>query len=155
MIEKLSLDKIESLHPKIKDEVKILYEQAQALLPPGITIRITQGLRTIAYQNELYAQGRTKPGKIVTNATGGRSYHNYGLAFDFCLIKDGKAIWTIDNNWMAVVNIFIDAGYTWGGNFKKIKDYPHLEKTFGYNYKYLVAKHINKDFIPGTEYVNI
>jgi len=44
--------------------------------------RILYGYRSIQEQNEIYAQGRTKPGKIVTNAKGGQSFHNFGLAID-------------------------------------------------------------------------
>ena len=46
------------------------------------------GLRTFEDQDKLYAQGRTKPGQIVTNARGGDSLHNYGLAADYVL--DGQ-----------------------------------------------------------------
>lgn len=46
------------------------------------------GYRPIPEQDGLYAQGRTKPGLIVTNARGGQSYHNQGIALDFCRDKD-------------------------------------------------------------------
>lgn len=154
-MDKVSLDRINLLHPAIRDEVKALYNIATQLMPSGTILRITQGLRTVDEQNRLYAQGRTLSGKIVTKAKGGSSYHNYGLAFDFCLVKDGKVSWEVNNLWLGVVKLFTDAGYTWGGNFKSIKDYPHLEKTFGYNWKELLQKHNKKDFITGTEYVNI
>lgn len=42
------------------------------------------GLRTHAEQEALYAQGRTAPGAIVTKARGGESFHNFGIALDFC-----------------------------------------------------------------------
>ena len=48
----------------------------------GVTVKIICGTRTIKEQNELYAIGRTKAGKKVTNAKGGSSFHNYGIAFD-------------------------------------------------------------------------
>ncbi|WP_305953442.1 M15 family metallopeptidase [Paenibacillus sp. P32E] len=57
-----------------------------AAMPEESNIVITQGLRTIAEQDALYAQGRTKPGQIVTNARGRTSYHNFGLAVDFALL---------------------------------------------------------------------
>jgi peptidoglycan L-alanyl-D-glutamate endopeptidase CwlK len=136
-----TINRINQLHPKIKDEVKKLVEKANAQLTGNAEMVITQGLRTIAEQDALYAQGRTKPGKIVTNAKGGSSYHNYGLAIDFTLIIDGKnVVWDTqkdfdkDNiaDWLEVVKVFTDAGYEWGGNFKTFKDYPHFQKTFGY-----------------------
>lgn len=154
-MDKVSLDRINLLHPAIRDEVKALYNIASLLMPDGTILRITQGLRTIEEQNKLYAQGRTTPGKIVTKAKGGASYHNYGLAFDFCLIKDGSVSWEVNDLWLGVVKLFTDAGYVSGGNFKSIKDYPHLEKTFGHTWKTLLKKYNNKEFIKGTEYVII
>jgi len=156
--------KIALLHPKIRDEVKTLIDKAQALISPHLTIRIVQGLRTIDEQNKLYAQGRTTAGKIVTNAKGGSSYHNYGTAFDFAFLVDGKEIswdtkkdWDGDHvsDWMEVVKVFKDAGYTWGGDFSSIVDMPHLEKNFGHNWRDLLAKYNAKDFITGTQYVNL
>lgn len=72
--------RIQLLHPKLRDEVTFLVNQANAQLTKHSEVRIVQALRTIEEQNELYAQGRTKAGKKVTNAKGGQSYHNYGLA---------------------------------------------------------------------------
>lgn len=43
---------------------------------------VTEGYRSGARQDQLYAQGRTRPGEIVTNAKAGQSAHNYGLAVD-------------------------------------------------------------------------
>jgi hypothetical protein len=43
---------------------------------------VTEGHRTYERQRELYAQGRTAPGAIVTQALPGESAHNFGLACD-------------------------------------------------------------------------
>lgn len=149
MIDSISIQRIELLHPKIKDEVMALYFKAQALMPEGITIRIVQGVRTFPEQHSLYLQ---RP--RVTKADAGQSYHNYGLAIDFCLMKDGKLIWEVNDNWMKVVHVFKDAGYEWGGDWK-FKDNPHLQKVFGLNWRDLLIKYNKHDFIPGTEFVNI
>ena len=163
-MDKVTEQRIALLHPKIREEVKKLVVEADSAISSKLTIRIVQGLRTIAEQNALYAQGRTTPGKIVTKAKGGSSYHNYGLAIDFAFLIDGKEIswdtakdWDGDKiaDWLEVVKIFLKAGYGWGGNFKSIKDFPHLEKTFGYTWQQLLAKHNKKDFISGTTYVNL
>ena len=115
-------------------------------------IRVTQALRTIKEQNDLYAIGRTKPGKKVTNARGGQSIHNYGFAVDICLIIDGKtASWDTakdwDNDqvadWYECVKIFAKYGWDWGGNWKKFKDLPHFDKK-GYNNWRKLAK-LKKD----------
>lgn len=125
-----SASKLNGLHPVVLAATERLIERTFA---QGVPIVITQGLRTIAEQNELYAQGRTKPGKIVTNARGGYSNHNFGVAIDFVLLMpDGKSVsWEINDNWMTVVRIAKELGFDWGGDWLKFKDYPHLEMTFG------------------------
>lgn len=59
----------------------------------GIPIIITSGYRSHARQAALYAQGRTTPGKRVTNAKPGTSWHNYRLAFDVARYEDGVTSW--------------------------------------------------------------
>ncbi|GFR56209.1 peptidase M15 [Bacillus sp. CN2] len=111
-----------------------------AALKKGITVVITEGFRSIEEQNELYRQGRSKKGNIVTYAKGGESYHNYGLAIDFALQKkDGSLIWdmTYDGNrngtpdWLEVVSIAKTLGFDWGGDWRGFKDYPHLQMIPG------------------------
>jgi peptidoglycan L-alanyl-D-glutamate endopeptidase CwlK len=137
----ITLARIELLHPKLRAEAKEIYIAIYNALKGRAAVRFTQTLRTIAEQDALYAQGRTKPGKKVTNAKGGSSYHNYGLAIDICLIIDGKeASWnTLKDfdgdgvaDWMEAVAIFKSRGWEWGGDFKSIKDAPHFQKTFGF-----------------------
>lgn len=94
-------------------------------------IIITQGYRSIEEQNRLYSQGRTTSGKIVTNAKGGQSAHNYGLAFDFAPLINGKIDWDDIDKFKTVAAIGIKAGLRWGGDWIKSKDYPHLEYTNG------------------------
>lgn len=166
----LSIERVELLHPKIRQEVNNIISHAETILPYNVAIRVVQSLRTIKEQNALYAKGRTKPGTIVTNARGGSSFHNYGLAIDFAILvdKDGNGTydelsWDIkkDNDkdgiadWLEVVRLFEAAGYEWGGKWSSIKDYPHLQKSFGYSWRQLLIKHQKRDFIPGTEYVVI
>ena len=92
--------KLQGVHPLVAGKARQLIEQAYK---EGINVIITQGLRTVEEQNELYAQGRTKPGKIVTNAKGGYSYHNYGLAFDFAVLNaDGSVNWNVNEKWKRV-----------------------------------------------------
>ena len=167
----ITLQRANLLHPAIRQQViDTITSIENNSFPATVKIRIVQGLRTIEEQNELYAQGRTKPGPIVTNAKGGSSYHNYGLAFDFVLMydKDNNGTyealsWDINydfdkdgaRDWQEVVQAFKASGYTWGGDFMSITDNPHLEKTFGYNWRDLLAKYNTKDFIPGTAYVKL
>lgn len=169
MRDTISTKRVALLHPKIRNEVITLIDKAEANLP-FVAIRIVQGLRTFEEQNELYAKGRTQPGPRVTNSKGGQSYHNYGLAIDFALLydtnKDGKfdlLSWDTlkdfdrdgESDWMEVVDIFEEAGYTWGGRFTSLKDNPHLEKTFGNNWRKLLAMHDAGEFMIGEKYVDV
>jgi len=137
------MSKIDTLHPLIRAEVQTLVDKINSsVLKGNVKMVVTQGLRTFAEQDKLYAQ-RPK----VTNAKGGQSIHNYGLAFDFCLADGGKLIWDTNKDfdgdkipdWMEVVKVFKDAGYAWGGDFKSIVDKPHFEKTFGHTWQQLLA----------------
>jgi len=168
MRDKISIARAQQLHPAVRAEVIQLITEAETKLPVNLAIRIVQGLRTIEEQNALYAQGRTTKGSIVTNAKGGSSYHNYGLAIDFAILvdKDGNGTydelsWDIkkDNDkngiadWLEVVKVFEAAGWEWGGRWSSIKDYPHVQKTFGHKWQDLYARYEKKQFVAGGNYV--
>lgn len=148
--DKISLSRIEKLHPKLRNEVIEIYDK---ILERNVNIRFTDTLRTFTEQNDLYAQGRTKDGKIVTHAKGGESYHNYGLALDFCLLlQKGKEVsWNrnldldADNqkDWDEVVAVFKHYGWEWGGDWTNFKDYPHFQKTFGLSTSELLKRYTN------------
>jgi len=103
----------------------------------GISILVTQALRTWEEQDGLYAKGRTGDpiGKkyIVTNAKGGSSYHNFGLAFDIVILDAiGKADWdTAHPGWKAAAEAGKSVGLEWGGDWKSFKDLPHFQYTAG------------------------
>ncbi len=94
----------------------------------GWFFKITSAMRTYEEQNALYEQGRSKPGARVTNARGGYSNHNFGLAFDVTLFTaDGKTpIWESPVYAQAAL-IGKALGLTWGGDWQSIKDEPHYE----------------------------
>jgi peptidoglycan LD-endopeptidase CwlK len=92
----------------------------------GITIKVISGLRTYEEQDALYAQGRTKPGKIVTNARGGYSNHNFGIAFDVGVFEGSNYI-EESPEYKAVGAIGVELGLAWGGNWKSMQDEPHFE----------------------------
>ena len=151
-----SIDKINQAHPKLRDSMMAAYTEAVAATPGNVHPTVDQVYRTFAESDAIYAQGRTAPGEIVSNAKAGQSYHNYALALDFHLVINGEDSWNVDDNWMTVVNVFKKHGFSWGGDFMgSFKDYPHLENRFGHNWSELLAKHNAGDFIPGTQYVNI
>lgn len=121
--------KLQNVHPVVADKARQLITKAYN---EGIYVVITQGYRSKEEQDALYAQGRSKPGKIVTNARGGDSYHNYGLAIDFALMNpDGSISWNVDAKWKRVAQIGKSLGLEWGGDWDSFKDYPHFQYTFG------------------------
>ena len=109
--------------------------RARAAARAGIAVLVTQGLRTWEEQDALYAKGRTAPpvGKkyIVTNAKGGQSYHNFGLAFDIVVLDAvGKAdLDTKHPAWTRAAEFGKSLGLEWGGDWKTLKDFPHFQYT--------------------------
>jgi peptidoglycan LD-endopeptidase CwlK len=136
----ITLKRIQLLHPVLRNEVSELYKDISERLTGRASCRFSHTLRTFKEQEDLYAQGRTKPGRIVTNAKAGRSWHNYGLAIDIVLLVGGGVSWDIstdfDNDgksdWIEVVQVFKEYGWEWGGEWR-FKDNPHFQKTLGLN----------------------
>ena len=95
----------------------------------GIDIIITSTYRDIESQNQLYSQGRTIPGNIVTNAKGGDSFHNYKIAFDFVPVVDGKPQWNDIPLFTKCGEIGKGVGLEWAGDWKSFKEYAHLQYT--------------------------
>ncbi|WP_078496552.1 M15 family metallopeptidase [Paenibacillus selenitireducens] len=141
---------IVGLHPTVEKKSKELVELAAK---KGIRVVITTDFRSIEEQNRLYRQGRDSKGKVVTNAEGGESYHNYGLAIDFALQdKAGNVLWDMerDNNkngktdWLEVAELAKGLGFSWGGDWKQFPDFPHLQMDFGYTISRLKSGHYPK-----------
>lgn len=164
--------RIETIHPKIREELKALYTKANNKLGKGVRLRFAHTFRSFAEQDALYSQGRTTKGSIVTDAKGGQSIHNYGLAFDIVILYDKEgngtfkeASWDVKRDgdkdgiadWAEVTAIFTTAGYT-NGFIKNGKrwDLPHFQKDFGYTWKQLEAKvkkgDVIKEIINGVTY---
>lgn len=162
-MDKVTLKRIELLHPDLRKEALEIYEDICSRLTGNTICRFSHTLRTFAEQDALFAIGRTKPGKRVTNARGGQSYHNYGLAIDIVLLvdKDGNgtyetASWDTKtdfdkdgvSDWIECVSVFKIYGWEWGGDWRSFKDLPHFQKTFGRTTPQLRA--LKK--ITGTDY---
>lgn len=120
--------KIEDLHPYV---AKLCRAFVAACKKDGIDILITSTWRDNAAQNALYAQGRTKPGKKVTNAKAGQSFHNYKLAFDFVPIVNGKAQWNDLATFKRAGAIGERLGLDWAGRWVSFKELAHLQWTGG------------------------
>ena len=153
MKDQITIDRIKLLHPLLIDEVNEIYDEISKALGTGVICRFAHTLRTNKEQDLLFAK---KP--KVTNARGGQSYHNYGLAIDIVLLLDKDknntyetASWNTkldfdkdgESDWMEVVKIFKMYGWEWGGDWKFI-DAPHFQKTFGLSIKQLQKLTDNK-----------
>lgn len=159
-MDKITLDRIELLHPALREEAKQIYAEICERLTGRATCRFAYTLRTFAEQDALYNQ---KP--KVTKAKGGQSYHNYGLAVDIVLLlNDGKsASWdTVTDfdgdglaDWQEVVYVFGLFGWEWGGNWKTFPDKPHFQKTFGLTISECLNRHNTGQVISGTNYIKL
>ena len=105
-------------------EAKLEHFEAH-LASKGIIVKRTCGYRSYKEQDALYAKGRTAPGAIVTNAKGGYSWHNFGLAADYAFVVNGKVTW--DGPWDRFGRIARLEGLEWGGDWKRFKDRPHVQ----------------------------
>ena len=120
---------LNKLHPKMKYRVKKWIKKCNK---KGIYVIITEGYRTKERQDELYAQGRTKPGKVVTYAKGSdmQSQHQWGIAIDFAIVDDTnttKKENVYDLTTMKKCAKYAkDVGLAWGGDWKCPVDTPHL-----------------------------
>ncbi len=156
----LTVNRLGLLHPAVRLEAQEIYDKVCLALNGRAICRVSHTLRTFYEQNQLFEQGRTKPGRIVTSAKGGQSYHNYGLALDIVLLKDtngngkfNEASWETDvdfdgdgiADWMEVVDIFRSYGWQWGliNSRGKRYDLPHFQKTFGYHHTELLKMYNN------------
>jgi len=100
-------------------------------LETGINVKIITGLRTYKEQDELYAQGRTAPGRKVTNAPAGYSWHNFGVAWDFVVFdEDGQPQW--ESPLMEECGKIAELlGHEWGGRWTSPQDTPHVTVKMG------------------------
>jgi peptidoglycan L-alanyl-D-glutamate endopeptidase CwlK len=101
----------------------------------GLNVTVVEAFRSWDEQDTLYAQGRTTAGDIVTDAEGGDSYHNWGLAFDCAPIENGSINWNDINTFNQMGALGQQVGLEWGGNWTSydisLVDPPHYQYTFG------------------------
>jgi len=128
MVDARSEKTIATLLPQVQPMARALVQKAAA---SGITIRILSGLRSYEEQDALYAQGRTAPGSIVTNARGGHSNHNFGIAFDVGVFEGNRYLGD-SPKYKAVGVLGMDLGLEWGGSWKTIVDQPNYQLRPGW-----------------------
>jgi peptidoglycan L-alanyl-D-glutamate endopeptidase CwlK len=129
----MSSRRIEDLHPDLQPLCRAFLEQART---EGVDVLITCTYRSNAEQDALYAQGRTTPGRIVTNAKAGQSAHNFTLngqpaakAFDVVPLVDGKPQWDASHPaWQELGKIGMGLGLNWyGAPGSKFREFPHFQ----------------------------
>lgn len=132
-----SLKNLDGVHPNL---VKVM---KAAIVYSPVDFTITEGVRTLKRQQELYAQGRTKPGIKVTNADGIKNKSNhqakadgFGHAVDLYPFFLGQVQVnhkdTIKNLKLIADHVKkvakeLGIGITWGGDWKSPFDPPHFE----------------------------
>lgn len=150
-LDEITVKRIKTLHPKIREEVLEMYTYVnEKLLGKGVRLRFAYAYRSPEEQDKLFKQ---KP--KVTNSKAWQSIHQYGLAFDIVLLYDldgngtfETASWDMKKDfdkdgiadWMEVTNYFKSKGFEWGGDWKNFKDAPHFQKVFGKTWQELKSK---------------
>ena len=115
---------IDRLHPEL---IPICNEFVRRCRAEGLSVLVTETYRTKAEQDAIYAQGRTEPGGIISNAPYPKSPHCWGVAFDFCRNVRGREYDDSDGFFAKCGAVGKALGLTWGGDWKKFVDKPHLE----------------------------
>ena len=122
----VSISKLENLRSDVSRLARRLLDACSAA---GVQIKITSGFRSWKDQDKLYRKGRDAPGKKVTNARGGHSWHNFARAFDVAFIVHGRISW--EGPWEMVGRIGEQLGLEWGGRWHSFRDECHFQLTGG------------------------
>ena len=156
-------DDLNLSHPRLKElALKFLDAFKNETSLKGYTVKITQTLRSTDYQNSLYNIGRNSKGdvigKVVTNAKGSNSMHEYGLAFDIAIYKGGVYMTGETeekgaNAYKIAGAIGKKVGLFWGGDFSGFYDAGHFQYTGKYDNNtalYFLKRGNSSDFILGV-----
>lgn len=119
------------VHPLLLDKIGSIMIAMREL---GFPMKLVSGVRTAEQQQELYAQGRTKPGPIVTYLDGVKKKSNhqvkedgFGHAVDCAFLENGKPSWSLNLPWKLYGEMAKTLGLKWGGDWKRFTDLPHVE----------------------------
>lgn len=125
LVERINLDQ---LYPDFLERLLALLAEARN---EGHDFYAISGFRPYTEQAKLYFQGRTAPGKIVTWARPGNSYHNFGLAADLCYDADILKP-NLQPNWRVEAYDILGTlaprhGLEWAGNWVEHRECPHVQ----------------------------
>lgn len=123
----MNTDKIKSLKPLVGRMAQELIDRMKK--EHNVDILITSGFRDPKEQDAIYAQGRTKPGPIVTQAKGGQSLHNFGVAFDCVPVIGGKPYW--NSTYEITAKVAHEIGLEHGD--RGYVDLPHFQCLLGHS----------------------
>lgn len=125
---------LDELEPKAALAARQAIDECAAA---GLKLLISCTFRSGAEQDALYAQGRTKPGRKVTNAKSGQSFHQYRVALDLYPLVNGKPDFSGSApEWHKIAAIFKKHGFEWGYEWKTFKEMPHFQMTGGHPLSY-------------------
>ena len=132
--------KLEDLHPVVRARAEEFIRLCDAA---DIDLLVTSTYRDHESQAALFAQGRTQPGKKVTNARPGQSYHNWRCALDVVPLRNGKPVWDAKGEneklWNRIGELGEQAGLEWAWRWKTFKEMAHFQYTGGLTLKDLQA----------------
>ncbi|MDF5710599.1 MAG: M15 family metallopeptidase [Nostoc sp. S4] len=134
-----------TLHPKAQEAARQFLKRLQ---DAGINARIISGTRTYAEQDALYAKGRTQPGSKVTNAKGGQSNHNFGIAWDIGIFDSQGNYQGESPQYDKAAEVGLFAGLEWGGNWQSFQDKPHYQMVTN-----LAIQQVKERFEKGEYYI--
>jgi len=123
--------RLASVHPVLASKIRQLADQ---LSKEGVTIKVTQGLRSWSDQMALWLKGRdargniVDPTKVVTKAAPGHSYHQFGLAVDVAPFTDNTPDWNVNHPaWKRIVTVGESLGLVSGSGWRSFPDWPHFQ----------------------------
>ena len=136
---------IATLHPRVQELARTFLGRVRA---SGIDARVISGTRTYAEQEALYRQGRWgNPGPIVTKARGGHSNHNFGIAWDIGIFKDGRYL-PESALYDEAAQVGLVPAIEWGGSWRSFRDRPHYQLATG-----LPIQNVRASFETGTAFL--
>ncbi len=113
-----------SLSIRAQKEARLFMKRA---LRKELIVKIISGTRTYEEQNKLFRQGRYgNPGKIVTKARGGRSKHNFGIAWDVGIFNE-KGSYSTNYKEYVKLSGYAKQNLNWGGDWISFPDPPHYQ----------------------------
>lgn len=119
---------IVTLNPRAQREARTFLMK---VLDAGIEVRIISGTRTYDEQNVLFRKGRFgNPPPRVTKARGGQSNHNFGIAWDIGIFKNGAYLGE-SPLYEKAAEVGLTPALEWGGHWKTFKDRPHYQLAAG------------------------